>query len=84
MILAAVGVTTHLHRHLATLPTRPTRAEHLLPNTHSCLIVSYCAHSPADLMADQELTADVILDHYCRRDRLVDVEFAQGILLYMV
>jgi hypothetical protein len=35
-------------------------------------------------MADQELTADAILDHYCRRGRLVDVEFAQGILLYMM
>jgi len=83
-MLATVRYSNCIHRPLAELPVRPTLAELVSPNTHSCLTVSSCAHSPADLMADQELTPDVILDHYCRRDRLVDVEFAQGILPYLV
>jgi hypothetical protein len=54
MILATVGVTDCLHRHLARLPMRPTRAEHPPPYTHSCLMVSDGVHSPADLSAASE------------------------------
>lgn len=51
MILATVGLTDCLHRHLARLPIRLTRAEHPLPDTHSCLIVSDRVRSPAALSA---------------------------------